>query len=605
MLTSQPFEAGDPHEFSTLESVRHRIDELAGGGQVRREDIDSLYDAMRSLAEANISKECIETLVDICVLADQFGGFAGHPLGIYTLDTARRFGDKRLLLSALRASPCIVARTPSGEVIVHSEALALARELRDSEAEFKITLNMMTSLAALGQFATAERIGRYAQNLRGFDVQLRAYLFSHLAALTQLTRSSERTRREIAEAICELDLGDTTHQSAVTNLNRRILRCVLYSNASSLCASLGDLHSARQHFRTFQAMAAGDSSPILVMCEGVAAAEIALAEGRIEDGLDHMSRARDLARESWGDMYYIASVSVVDAYEAAGRPEMALSVLRELIDYTQSQQEEVLRCDEMLRSLQLVGLESPAEEGYRLLLKRASGLEQEVAQRWQSLLQACANADAGAGHDLRRSFRMRKVATLFCRFLRWSEEEAAEVAISAQLANIGMVGLPSTLLMKPILSGGERHLMQSHTVFGERLIEREGLKALMLAAKVARHHHERWDGGGYPDGLVGEGIPAAARIVALCDAFDALMHQRPWRARPLSIDEAIAEISREAGLQFDPTLAEEFVAFVESDLKVVEDLDAFLGRDGDESAYVRAREHIAAMVSHPIDLAGA
>ena len=102
--------------------------------------------------------------------------------------------------------------------------------------------------------------------------------------------------------------------------------------------------------------------------------------------------------------------------------------------------------------------------------------------------------------------------------------------------------------------------MRLHPLIGERICE--PLATAAQFAPIVRHHHERWDGAGYPDGLRGDRIPIGARIVGLVDAYDAIIHDRPYRAAR-SIDEAIAEVLRESGRQFDPALVELFVPLVE------------------------------------------
>jgi HD-GYP domain-containing protein (c-di-GMP phosphodiesterase class II) len=96
-------------------------------------------------------------------------------------------------------------------------------------------------------------------------------------------------------------------------------------------------------------------------------------------------------------------------------------------------------------------------------------------------------------------------------------------------------------------------------VIGQQLTSR--IPFLDAASPVVRHHHERWDGKGYPDGLAGEAIPLAARIFTVADSFDAMISDRPYR-RGMSCAEALAELQRAAGVQFDPRVIEAFLALV-------------------------------------------
>jgi HD-GYP domain-containing protein (c-di-GMP phosphodiesterase class II) len=128
-----------------------------------------------------------------------------------------------------------------------------------------------------------------------------------------------------------------------------------------------------------------------------------------------------------------------------------------------------------------------------------------------------------------------------------------DVEFVALLHDVGKVRIPKEIINKPgPLTDEERAIMNMHTIEGERMLEKVG-GLLGQIGTVVRSCHERWDGDGYPDGLAGEGIPLIARIVSCCDAFNAMTTDRPYRAA-LPLEEALAELDRNAGRQFDPSV---------------------------------------------------
>ena len=142
--------------------------------------------------------------------------------------------------------------------------------------------------------------------------------------------------------------------------------------------------------------------------------------------------------------------------------------------------------------------------------------------------------------------------------LGMSDAELRMLQYAAVLHDIGKIGIPGSILNKPEkLTREEFDVMAEHTVIGERIISR--IDYLVPIARIIRSAHERWDGSGYPDGLTGDGIPLAARILLVCDAFDAMTTDRPYR-RALPTDEALRELDANSGGQFDPRVVDVFLA---------------------------------------------
>ena len=135
------------------------------------------------------------------------------------------------------------------------------------------------------------------------------------------------------------------------------------------------------------------------------------------------------------------------------------------------------------------------------------------------------------------------------------ERFADELLNAAPMHDIGKIGIPDAILLKPgKLDADEWNIMRSHAEIGARIIGEDKSSLLQMAATIALSHHERWDGTGYPQGLQGEAIPLAARIVAIADVFDALTSKRPYK-EAWSADKAFDLIASEAGKHFDPALA--------------------------------------------------
>jgi HD-GYP domain-containing protein (c-di-GMP phosphodiesterase class II) len=171
-----------------------------------------------------------------------------------------------------------------------------------------------------------------------------------------------------------------------------------------------------------------------------------------------------------------------------------------------------------------------------------------------ALAQAIDTRDPGArGHAL----RVAALAEGLARTLGWEEPSLAPLVLGARLHDLGKLAVDPAVLRKTgPLDEHELEQIRLHPIAGARLVA--PVRAARPALPCILFHHERWDGGGYPTGRAGHRIPAAARILAVADAYDAMTSMRPYRPT-LTPEQALGEIERCAGTQFDPIIADAFL----------------------------------------------
>jgi putative two-component system response regulator len=175
------------------------------------------------------------------------------------------------------------------------------------------------------------------------------------------------------------------------------------------------------------------------------------------------------------------------------------------------------------------------------------------------------------GESLEHTRRVGATAGQLAELLGLPADEAREIRLAGALHDVGKVALPNDLLTKPgRLTPVEYETVKTHTTVGSRLLRGSSSTLLDRAEIIARTHHERWDGRGYPARLAGEDIPMPGRLVAVADMFDTLTHDRPYRAA-MSVDQAVEEIRGMSGRAFDPSAVRAFEALNHARLLVADE----------------------------------
>jgi two-component system response regulator RpfG len=247
---------------------------------------------------------------------------------------------------------------------------------------------------------------------------------------------------------------------------------------------------------------------------------------------------------------------VIDFLVKPVRPRELRSRCRNLLALRQQQQ----------------NLKSRAHELERQLLARMHELDERERELLTRLARATSLRDGGS---LGRGERLARYAGLIAEAMGLPEDEVKMIEMAAPLHDIGKIGIPDALLLKPgRLEPGELATVRAFPKLGYDILRDSSSRVVQLGATVARCHRERWDGGGYPDGMRGDEIPLPARIVGVASVFEAMTSERPYRPAH-STKEAFAALQAGAGSEFDPDV----VAAVGQRRERFEEIHRYFGAD--------------------------
>ncbi|MEI8011253.1 MAG: HD domain-containing phosphohydrolase [Candidatus Omnitrophota bacterium] len=218
---------------------------------------------------------------------------------------------------------------------------------------------------------------------------------------------------------------------------------------------------------------------------------------------------------------------------------------------------------------------------YKKLHEKNDELEDRIKERTKELRDsrldvirrlgyAAECRDSDTGHHI---VRMSRYCACLARALGMTEEECDLVLASTPLHDIGKIAIPDSILLKPgSLTPEEWGVMKTHAWIGGEILSGGDSSFLTMAETISRTHHERWDGTGYPIGLKGKDIPLVGRICAVCDVFDALTSDRPYK-KAWTVEAAAEEIQKMSGTYFDPVVAEVFLSILPEICVIKRDVD--------------------------------
>lgn len=459
-----------------------------------------------------------------------------------------------------------------GAALEHSsEAMQIAQAAGLRVAEAAVWTDFGTALQAAGLVRQADsRFAHALELLEGIDEpRMRANIWASRCQLA--SHFSEADYRAAAHA-CEQAL----HYSELSPLRSRdAMVCTALCNAAALAILRNETDAARRHLADAAARRNLGTRPRWL----IAVLEAMLAV-RLHNTAADRARVEALLTGSTAPAraYVIETYSILAAmYTAMGEGQHAYEALTKL------SAERANALWAALSDPRALGAHPGPGTGALPPDMAALGMLERLA------ITAELRDDSTGKH----CYRVGRLTMLLARRAGVDADTAAHFDIAARLHDIGKFAIPDAILLKPDrLNGAEMRLMRTHTTIGANLLGKTSGDVLHLATQVARHHHECWDGSGYPDGLAGEHIPHVSRIVSLADVYDALTHVRPYKAA-WSHQETMAYIRSMRGKQFDPVLTDHFVGMME---EAAGDLGRFLADlevGAGDSAYVVAAARMA------------
>jgi putative two-component system response regulator len=519
--------------------------------------------------------------------------------GAQALAAARRLGVPGLLRRALTAHGVVNGETGNlpAAVAGYVEALDLAKATGDATGEASVWNNLGLALQYAGQYADAVRCydrvlaapgdGPLSEMVTGIALNNTALACLRVHDVRQGVAGARQAIAAFADpqdpALC-------------------MYRVSAEAYLAELLLEIGDVPGAQQHARMARDYAAKSGQARARFRALLAEGLVEVRAGLTDIGLTRLKGILAGARSSTTMQLREALAAAVKGYEQAGQPDVAIVYLQELLNLNRdAKQQQVLmhhqrHLEQVERSRISFDLQSAADgelDSRRSILRVQLGERELMKSRVAMLEQQSVAAELHDDTTGEHCYRVGRLASILGREYGLEDDVCFMIDLAARMHDIGKLAVPDSILLKPgRLTDGEREIMQQHTTAGADLLSKSNIPQMHVAEEIARHHHEWWNGKGYPHKLAGSGIPIAARITAIVDVFDALTHIRPYKpAWPVS--QAMHEIRTLRGVQFDPDVTDLFMKLIPRLQREVGDLDEYLGAEAKNSPFIQARAKIA------------
>jgi putative two-component system response regulator len=556
--------------------------------------------ALCELDATQLTADGVEALL---LIAHRFYNTAKTQSGVvpaaHALAGARCLGDSGLNRRAATFLGIMNGETGNLPAAVenYGEALDLAKALSDATAQASVWNNLGTALQYAGQYADATRC--YEQALRDpgtGDGRSRVVC----AALTNIAQACLRVhdvRQGIAAARRTIELLNDPEDTGLCSY-----RASAEAHLAELLLEIDDVQGAQQHILQAKRFAERSGQPRARIRALLAEGQTEVRAGLSDIGLTRLKHGLSSVRSGPKEFLRDALAAAVKGYEEAGQPDIAIVYLQELLNLNrEAKQQQVLmhharHLEQVERSRISFDLQQAADgelDKRRSVMRVQLGERELMKSRIAMLEQQSVAAELHDDTTGEHCYRVGRLASILAREYGLEDDVCFMIDLAARMHDIGKLAVPDSILLKPgRLTDGEREIMQQHTLAGAELLAKSNIPQMHVAEEIARHHHEWWNGKGYPHRLAGTGIPIAARITAIVDVFDALTHVRPYKpAWPVS--QAMHEIRTLRGVQFDPDVTDLFMQLVPRLQREVGDLDEYLGAEAKNSPFIQARARIA------------
>lgn len=480
--------------------------------------------------------------------------------------------------------------------VCYARAVEIARSIGDKTGECAAIANLAVARFNSGLLEECRTLNtlviEMASKLENEDPRLakvKAQAHHNIALASLMLGDINIGRNNIEEAIDEA--------SEPANQFDAYQRVVMEYTYVRLLSKAGEFESARERATMARGYSSKANSPPASIQASLAESACDLNEGKWDIALSRLQKLLEQARVNESARRDVLE-ALVQGHHKAGHNERARELHKDYLNAVAQTQRKSAKqqLDALKRNFHSAGRTAPVEESVlpREVQERLRDRNSELLNDYRKKLEAMAvlaelRDDATGEH----AFRVGRLSSLFAHEVGLDASQVETIELAARLHDIGKLIVPDVILQKRgKLVDVEIEVMRKHTTEGAAILLDTQNDEFKAAAEIALHHHEWWNGEGYPHGTVGGAIPQAARITALADVFDALSHKRPYKpAWPF--ERCVATIHMLKGRQFDPALCDAFIELIQHLHKKLQgDLDSFLGAEARRSPIVNANRLI-------------